>query len=367
MAPAESPAAPLGALRLCSLEMPWLVRDLVDRAIAMQPLDRREALAVLRISDSETVPLVAEVGRVRRHFFQDRVKLNFLLNIKSGLCPEDCHYCSQSKLSTAAIPRYTMLPPETAVEAATIAVGTGAKRFCMVASGRGPSQSELRRFIAAVRAVKNAYPSLEICACLGLLSDGQGEQLKEAGVFAYNHNLNTSQDHYGKICSTHDFADREQTVRRAKAAGLSPCSGALFGMGETDEDIVNVGFALRDLGLESVPINFLIPIDGTPMSGVNELTPLRCLRILALFRLLFPDVEVRIAGGREVHLRSLQPLGLQLANSIFAGDYLTTKGQAVKADLELISDCGLRVETVGDVARPEIRPNQVALKKSALD
>ena len=286
------------------------IGDLVDRAIELEALDREEALAVLRVSDSDTVSLVAEVGHVRQHFFQDRVKLNFLLNIKSGLCPEDCHYCSQSKLSTAPIPRYSMLPPATAVEAATIAVGTGAKRFCMVASGRGPSQSELRRFIAAVRAVKNAHPRLEICACLGLLSDGQGEQLKEAGVFAYNHNLNTSQDHYGRICSTHDFADRQETVRRAKASGLSPCSGALFGMGETDEDIVEVGFALRELQPDSVPINFLIPIEGTPLAGINELTPLRCLRILALYRLLFPDVEVRIAGGREVHLRSLQALGL---------------------------------------------------------
>jgi biotin synthase len=138
-------------------------------------------------------------------------------------------------------------------------------------------------------------------------------------------------------------------------------------MGEKDEDIVDVGFALRDLEPDSVPINFLIPIDGTPMAGVNELTPLRCLRILALCRLLFPNVEVRIAGGREVHLRSLQPLGLQLANSIFAGDYLTTKGQAVTADLDLIADCGLRVETAGEVTSPQSRLAQIALKKSALD
>jgi biotin synthase len=343
------------------------VRDLVDRVIALQPLEREELLAVLQVSDTDTLSLVAEVARVRRHFFQDRVKLNFLLNIKSGLCPEDCHYCSQSKLSTAAIPRYSMLPPAKAVEAATIAVGTGAKRFCMVASGRGPSQSELGRFIAAVRAVKQAHPELEICACLGLLSDGQGEQLKQAGVYAYNHNLNTSQDRYGRICSTHDFADRQETVLRAKASGLSACSGALFGMGENDQDIVEVGFALRDLDPDSVPINFLIPIDGTPLAGVNSLTPLRCLRILALYRLLFPNVEVRIAGGREVHLRSLQPLGLQLANSIFAGDYLTTKGQAVTADLDLISDCGLRVETAAELTLPQPRPAQIILKKSALD
>lgn len=362
-----SRAGVLTELQLPAASQSGSIRDLVDHALELEPPDREEALAVLRVSDSETLSLVAEVARVRWHFFQDRVKLNFLLNIKSGLCPEDCHYCSQSKLSTAAIPRYSMLPPATAVEAATIAVGTGAKRFCMVASGRGPSQSELRRFIAAVRAVKTAHPELEICACLGLLSDGQGEQLKEAGVFAYNHNLNTSEGHYGQICSTHDFADRQDTVRKAKASGLSPCSGALFGMGETDNDIVEVGFALRQLEPDSVPINFLIPIDGTPLGGVNELTPLRCLRILALYRLLFPDVEVRIAGGREVHLRSLQPLGLQLANSIFAGDYLTTKGQAVTSDLELIADCGLRVEAAHEVTLPQSRLGRVVFKTSALD
>jgi len=201
-----------------------LVSDLVERALRGEPPGREESLAVLRLPDAETPALVAEVSRVRRRFFQDRVKLNFLLNIKSGLCPEDCHYCSQSRLSTAAIRRYRMLEPAEAVEAAAIAVASGAKRFCMVASGRGPSGGELDRFTGAVRAVKAAHPELEICACLGLLRDGQAEQLATAGVHAYNHNLNTSEEHYGEICATHTFADRVDTLRRAAAAGLSPCS-----------------------------------------------------------------------------------------------------------------------------------------------
>jgi biotin synthase len=343
-----------------------LARDLADRALLLDPPARSEALAILRARDGETLRIVGEVSRVRHHFFGDRVKLNFLLNVKSGMCAEDCHYCSQSKLSTAPIPRYSMLPPETAVEAARTAVESGAKRFCMVASGRGPTAPELRRFVAAVRAVKGVYPDLEICACLGLLQPGQAAVLREAGVHAYNHNLNTSSDHYGRICSTHDFDDRRGTVAEAKAAGLSPCSGALFGMGETDDDIVDVGYALRELEPESVPVNFLIPIDGTPLAGAAELTPLRCLRILALYRLLFPDVEVRIAGGREVHLRSLQPYGLLLANSIFAGDYLTTKGQAAAADLAMIADLGLRVEGMAEATLPAARP-EVRLKSSVLD
>ncbi|HEY4026061.1 MAG TPA: biotin synthase BioB, partial [Candidatus Dormibacteraeota bacterium] len=306
--------------------------------------------------------LVSEVARVRHRYFGDRVKLNFLLNIKSGLCPEDCHYCSQSRLSTAAIQRYRMLTPEEAVDAAGIAVASGAKRFCMVASGRGPTAAEVGHFTAAVRAVRAARPELEICACLGLLRDGQAEHLAAAGVHAYNHNLNTSEAHHGEICGTHTFADRVATLGRATAAGLSPCSGALFGMGEGDEDVVDVGFALRALRPDSVPVNFLIPVEGTPLAGRNELTPWRCLRILALFRLLFPDVEVRIAGGREVHLRTLQPLGLLLANSIFAGDYLTTRGQAAQADLDMIGDLGLRVEGAAEPTLPARTLPAVELK-----
>jgi biotin synthase len=339
-----------------------LISDLVERALSLEPPTPEEGVALLRLPNDETPALVTDVSRVRRRFFEDRVKLNFLLNIKSGLCPEDCHYCSQSKLSSAAIQRYRMLTPAEAVEAAGMAVAAGAKRFCMVASGRGPTPRELDHFTEAVREVKTAHPGLEICACLGLLRDGQAEQLVEAGVYAYNHNLNTSESHYAEICETHTYADRMGTVRRAAAAGLSPCSGVLFGMGETDEEIVEVGLALRGLRPDSVPVNFLIPFDGTPLAGRDELTPWRCLRILALFRLVFPDVELRIAGGREVHLRSLQPLGLLLANSIFAGDYVTSRGQPAQADLEMIADLGLRVEGAAEPTLPHRKAPRVSLK-----
>jgi len=230
--------------------------------------------------------------------------------MKSGLCPEDCHYCSQRRDSTADILKYPMVDEAVCVEAADRAVAAGAKRLCMVASGRGPTPHELEQVTANVRAVKAKHPELEICACLGLLAEGHATQLKEAGVYAYNHNLNTSEKHYDAICGTHTFADRIETVGRVAAEGLSPCSGALFGMGESHEDIVDLAFDLRRLQPDSVPVNFLIPIDGTPLKGRWELTPQRCLRILALYRFFFPDVELRIAGGRELHLRSLQPFGL---------------------------------------------------------
>jgi biotin synthase len=185
-------------------------------------------------------------------------------------------------------------------------------------------------------------------------------------VYAYNHNLNTSEKHYDAICGTHTFADRIETVGRVAAEGLSPCSGALFGMGESHEDIVDLAFDLRRLQPDSVPVNFLIPIDGTPLKGRWELTPQRCLRILALYRFFFPDVELRIAGGRELHLRSLQPFGLMIANSIFAGDYLTTEGQPAGTDRQMIADLGFEIEGTDEDTLPRQRPDMVHLRNRGI-
>src|SRR5205807_3011124 len=179
----------------------------------------------------------------------------------------------------------------------------------------------------------------------------------------YSHNLNTSEARYADICSTHTFADRVDTVRRATKAGLSPCSGAIFGMGESDEDIVELAISLRALDPDSVPINFLIPMQGTPLGDRWELTPERCLRILALFRFFFPNVEVRLAGGREIHLRSLQPLALHVVNSMFLGDYLTSEGQAGARDLEMIADAGFTVEGAAERTLPEHRRDLVRLRR----
>jgi biotin synthase len=186
--------------------------------------------------------------------------------------------------------------------------------------------------------------------------------LKQAGTTAYNHNLNTAEDHYADICSTHTFADRAATVEKAKGAGLSPCSGLIAGMGETDQDLVSVAFALRELEPDSVPVNFLIPFDGTPLGTEWNLTPQRCLRILAMVRLVCPAAEVRLAGGREIHLRSLQPLALHIVNSIFLGDYLTSEGQAGAKDLDMIADAGFTVEGT-DNSKNEQRQDLVRIRR----
>ena len=246
--------------------MTWL-DDLADKAVNGELPAREEALAVLASGDDELLDVVAAAFRVRRRFFGRRVKLNYLVNIKSGLCPEDCFYCSQRVGSAAEVLKYTWLKTDEIVRNAEAGVAGGARRVCLVASGRGPTDRDVDRVCESIEAFKSRHPDVEVCACLGLLSDGQADRLAAAGTTAYNHNLNTSGGHYADICSTHEYADRVSTVTAAKEAGLSPCSGLIAGMGETDEDLVDVAFALRALSPDSVPVNFLIPFEGTPAGG----------------------------------------------------------------------------------------------------
>lgn len=247
-------------------------------------------------------------------------------------------------------------------------MAVGAGRACLVASGRGPSHNELNQLCGSIEKVKAKYPNLEICACLGLLSEGQGDKLKDSGVYAYNHNINTSRSHYESICSTHSYDDRVDTVKKAQKSGMSACSGVLVGMGESDADIVDMAFFLRESKVDSIPVNFLVSIDKTPMEKTNHLNPWKCLKILALFRLVNPKAEIRISGGREVHLRHLQPFGLFIANSIFVGDYLTTVGQSARQDLEMIRDLGFTIQGQPDDFLDKVlapAPHSAEIKKDS--
>ncbi len=342
--------------------MTWL-DTLTNKALARELLTRAEALKVLRSDDDELMDVVAAAFKVRLRYFGRRVKLNYLVNIKSGLCPEDCSYCSQRLGSSADVLKYTWLKPDEVISNAEAGVQAGAKRVCLVASGRGPSNADITRVSTAIARFKDQHPGVEVCACLGLLSDGQAERLRKAGTTAYNHNLNTAESNYSDICTTHEYADRADTVNKARQAGLSPCSGLIAGLGETDEELVDVVFALRELDPDSVPVNFLIPFEGTPLGGQWSLTPQRCLRILAMVRFACPDAEVRLAGGREIHLRSLQPLALHIVNSIFLGDYLTSEGQAGARDLEMIADAGFTVEGADERTLPEHRRDLVRVRR----
>ncbi len=316
---------------------------LADKSLAGELLTRGEARSVVGADDEQLLPILTAAYRVRRAHFGRKVKLNMLINAKSGICPEDCGYCSQSIVSEAPIEKYQMLSRDTLLEGAREAWARKAGTYCIVASGRRPSKRELAEVTAAVREIKDELP-LKICACLGLLSDDEALALREAGVDRYNHNLNTSRDHHESVTTTHTYDDRVATVEAVKRAGISPCSGFIAGLGESDEQLVDLAFALRELDADSIPVNFRIPIPGTPLEDVPPPDPRRCLKVLALLRLVCPSKEIRVAGGREVNLGTLQPLALYPANAIFIGDYLTTPGQAADADYRMIADLGFEIE-----------------------
>ncbi len=321
---------------------------LASAVLAGEPLTADQAQEILAAPEAELLDLLQAAYRVRSHYFGNKVQLYFLMNAKSGLCPEDCSYCSQSAVSEAEIPKYNLLKRDEILAGAKEAAERQAKTYCIVISARGPNEREIAAVEALVPEIKEKY-GLDICACLGLLSQEQADRLKACGVNRVNHNLNTGGDYYKEICSTHTYEDRLDTLRAVRNAGMELCSGGIVGMGEKPKDIVDMALDLRELGVESIPVNFLNPIDGTPLAGSDDLTPTYCLKVLAMFRLVNPDREVRIAGGREIHLRSLQAMGLYAANSIFVGDYLTTKGQVPQADYDMIADLGFEV-----VQTPEV-------------
>jgi len=310
-------------------------------------LSTEEGLAILRSPDEELLDLLAAAYRVRRRWFGNRVHLNFLINAKSGACGEDCGYCSQSRVSKADIPRYALVDEAEILAGARAAVERRSGTYCIVVSGRRPGDRELERIGGVVRRIKRELP-LRICVSPGLLTAEQAAWLKECGVDRVNHNLNTSERFYPRICSTHAYQERLDTLRAVRRAGLEICSGGIVGMGEEDEDVVELALRLAEFSVEALPINFLISIPGTPLEGVRRLTPRYCLKVLALMRLANPRTELRIAAGRELHLGKLQPLGLFAANSIFVGDYLTTKGQPPEDDYQMIAELGFEAVSEGD-------------------
>ncbi len=325
-----------------SFSSPGTFDAMASQVLDGRPISREQALSIVEASDLDLPAILAAGYRIRHHYFGNSVQLYFLMNAKSGLCPEDCHYCSQSKVSEAPVPKYNILKRDDLMAAAGVAAQRGAKTYCLVISARGPNEREMVAVETIVPEIKQKY-GLDICACLGLLTAEQAQRLKACGVDRVNHNLNSSETHYAKICTTHTYADRVQTLRNVRDAGMEMCSGGIIGMGESRADIVSMAFDLAELEVQSIPVNILNAIDGTPLEGTDSLSPQDALKALAMFRFVAPSRELRIAGGRELHLRSLQPMGLYVANSLFVGDYLTTQGQAPQADYDMISDLGFEV------------------------
>ncbi len=319
-------------------------KSLAERVLDGHVLTDEEALSILQCSDEDLLLLLHASYAIRKKYFGNKVKLNMIINTKSGLCPENCGYCAQSIISTAPIEKYAMLKSEEIVAGAERAAELNAGTYCIVASGRGPAKRELEIVIDSVKAIKSKHQHMTICACLGLLKPEQAKRLKEAGVNRYNHNINTSEAHHESITTSHTYNDRVRTVQLAKEAGISPCSGVIVGMRETLTDVIAMARSLHAMDADSIPVNFLHAVDGTLLEGTNELTPRYCLKVLSLFRFINPMKEIRISGGREVNLRSLQPFGLYPANSIFIGDYLTTVGQEGKQDRQMLEDLGFEID-----------------------
>ncbi|TCP26003.1 biotin synthase [Scopulibacillus darangshiensis] len=321
--------------------MNWL--KLAEQVISGYECTREEAMAILLEKDHHLLRLIDGAYAIRRYYYGNKMKLNMIINAKSGLCPENCAYCSQSIYANTTVDEYRLVDQKTILDGAKQAQKNKIGTYCIVMSGRKASNREVRAVASAVKEIKETS-ELKVCACLGLVNEDQASLLKDAGVDRFNHNLNTSEGHHDQITTTHHYDDRVNTVEAIKRAGISPCSGVICGMGETDEDIVDMAFSLKALDVDSIPVNFLHPIPGTKLEGMNQLTPNRCLKILAMFRFINPKTEIRISGGREYNLRTLQNLGLYIANSIFVGDYLTTGGQEKLEDYQMIEDLGFEIE-----------------------
>lgn len=316
---------------------------LSERALRDEPPSREDALWILDAPDVALLPLLHAAYLPREKHFGRRVQVQILNNVQNGLCPEDCGYCSQSKDSAAPIRKYPLKTRDEILAEAERAARSGVTRYCMVLSGRGPTLERTRELAGLVREIKSRLP-IEVCVSCGLIDDEKARVLADAGLDRLNHNLNTSERHYSEICSTHSYQDRMRTLLAAKKNGIEPCSGFILGMGETSADVLDVAFALRELEVPSIPVNFLVPIDGNAVVDDGSLSPERCLRAVALMRLVNPRAEIRAAGGREGHLRSLGALVLWPANSLFVEGYLTTRGDAVDPTCQMIVDAGFEVD-----------------------
>ena len=315
---------------------------LAEKALAGEAPTREEALSVLNSGNDELLSVLHAAFRVRQRFHGRDVRLHVLRNAKSGSCRENCAFCSQSIAAYSGVDRYQMQTVEQLVEGAREAHRMQAVKYCMVTATRGPSPRELEIVCEAVRRIKAEIP-IKICTSLGLITNSQAEQLAAAGVDRFNHNLETSRNHFGQVCQTHSWEDRVATIKAAKQAGMEACCGGIMGMGETLDDRIDLAFALRELEVESIPVNFLDPRPGTAMGHLERMKPQDCLRTLCMYRFVNPTRDIRAAGGREVVLRNMQVLALYPANSMFTEGYLTTPGQGHQDDLAMIEDAGFRV------------------------
>ncbi len=301
-------------------------------------IDRFRELA--RLPEENTLTLLSGADLIRRHYFGNSIHLCCICNGKSGRCSEDCSFCSQSALARTDAPIYGLMTEAELRQGGLRAAETPITRYSIVTSGRGLPPGEVNTVANALSGL--ADENIATCVSLGILKKKEMETLKAAGITRYHHNLETAQSAFHRVCTTHTYEERVETIRAAKAASLSVCAGGIFGVGETDDQVLELALALRELAVDSVPINFLVPIKGTPKENTRNLTPLRCLKIIALFRYVLPDKDILICGGREANLKDLHPLIFFAgASGVMTDNYLTTTGISLESDLAMLQRLGL--------------------------
>ncbi len=307
--------------------------------VKVKPMERETLLSLLT-GEIPLWPYLEEARRLREEHFGRRVETCAIVNAKSGRCPSDCRFCAQSAHWKTRAPEYPLLSEDELLRAAEAATRAGIDRFSLVTSGVRPSSGELERLARVVERVRREFPGLKLCASLGQLSLPELEMLRAAGLSRYHHNLETAESFYPRICSHQRWRDRYETALRVKEAGLSLCCGGIFGLGESEEQVLELAETLVELSPDSVPVNFLHPIPGTPLERARYLTPLKCLAILVALRLKLPRTQIRVCGGREYNLRELQVFVPLICDALMVGNYLTTRGRRLSDDRQMILDLG---------------------------
>jgi biotin synthase len=299
-------------------------------------LSREQALNLTSGGPEVLMDLIFCADKIRRHFKQQQVFTCAIVNAKSGACPEDCTFCAQSAHHQTGAPRYDLMDAEALIATGLKMAATGATHYSVVTSGTALNGMEIEIVCQAARALK-ARTGLTLCASLGMLDPDAAQVLKAAGITRYHHNLETARSHFDRICTTHAYDEDIATVQAARAAGLMVCSGGIFGLGESWAQRVELAFTLRELDVDAIPINFLNPIAGTPLSDRPLLSPLEALQCIALYRFIHPRKDITICGGREVTLKDFQSwIFAAGANGVMLGNYLTTRGRHIGMDLEMI-------------------------------
>jgi biotin synthase len=318
---------------------PVFIRSCMEKVLTGGSITFEEAEMLL---NTEDIMMLADCANtITRTFNSNTVDVEALVNAKSGRCPEDCSFCAQSSFYDTGINKYPLLSKEVLVEKAAKAKQGGATSFCLVCAYRDPPEKDFQQICEAIKEIRSNV-HIEVNVSLGFITLARAQKLKELGVKRYNHNLEAAESYFSKICNTHHFSDRVNTAKIVKAAGLQLCSGGIIGMGETPRQRVELAFSLASLYPEEVPVNILIGREGTPLAGLKPMDPLEAIKTIAVWRFIMPKTILKIAGGREMHLKHRDRLALKSgANGIITGGYLTTGGNSPNKDIAMIKEIGL--------------------------